>query len=209
VALLALSLLLNLLIPSMRATDFPEVIAAVVYLALILGISVMGLLIATHRRRNPIGWIMIVGGFAMASTFVSGGYVVFDFYLPSLARPQEMLPGTPWVAWVGNWVWVPAFVPVLTFLLLLFPDGRLPSPRWRPVAWLAVAAMIWVGFGQAFTPGLIAELHPVIMNPAGLAALEGSPARPGPEAQREGRAEPLFQLRESVPDLALVGQAAV
>jgi hypothetical protein len=175
VAILALSLILDLLIPSMRVTDFPEAIAAVVFLALILSFSTMGLLIATRRSRNPIGWIMIVGGVALATTFLTGGYIDLSFYLPSLARPQEMLPGTQWVAWVGNWVWVPAFIPVLTFLLLLFPDGRLPSSRWRPVVWLAVAAMITVGFGQAFTPGPFADNHTEIRNPAGLSPLEGSP----------------------------------
>ena len=37
--------------------------------------------------------------------------------------------------WVGNWIWVFGFPPLITVLLLLFPDGRLPSPRWRPVRW--------------------------------------------------------------------------
>jgi hypothetical protein len=163
----------------MRVTDFPEAIAAVIFLALILSFSTMGLLIATRLPRNPTGWIMIVGGFALATTFLTGGYVDLGFYLPALARPQEMLPGTQWIAWVGYWVWVPGFIPVLTFLLLLFPDGGLPSRRWRPVVWLAVAAMITVGFGMAFTPGPYAEDHPEIRDPVGLALLEGSPLEDG------------------------------
>lgn len=165
--------------PLYEGIRLPETIAAVVFLALILNFSTMGLLIATRRPRNPIGWIMIVGGFALATTFLTGGYVDLGFYLPALARPQEMLPGTQWVAWLGYWVWVPGFVPVLTFLLLLFPDGGLPSLRWRSVVWLAVAAMITVGFGMAFAPGPFAEDHPEIRNPVGLAPLEGSPLEDG------------------------------
>jgi hypothetical protein len=60
-----------------------------------------------------------------------------------------------------------------TFLLLLFPDGRLPSRRWRPVGWLAVAAIITIGSGTAFTPGPLVD-NPEIRNPLGLALLEGS-----------------------------------
>ncbi len=45
----------------------------------------------------------------------------------------DRLPWPRQVAWVGNWVWVP-FHACIALLPLLFPDGRLPSPRWRPVA---------------------------------------------------------------------------
>ena len=45
------------------------------------------------------------------------------------------------VAWLGEWVWIAGVGPVGTFGLLLFPNGRLPSRRWRPVAWLAAAGL--------------------------------------------------------------------
>ena len=50
------------------------------------------------------------------------------------------IPGADLCSWTGTWAWAPGFVLLLSFSLLLFPDGCLPSPRWRPVAWLAVAA---------------------------------------------------------------------
>ena len=44
------------------------------------------------------------------------------------------------VHWLSTWVWMAGIGPVATFGLLLFPDGRLPSPRWRAFAWFAAAA---------------------------------------------------------------------
>ena len=57
-----------------------------------------------------------------------------------VTRPGA-LPGGTAVAWLSAWVWVLGLTPMVTFGLLLFPDGRLPSARWRPLAWLAAAAV--------------------------------------------------------------------
>ena len=84
-------------------------------------------------------------------------------------------PGTPGIllaTWLQNWLWVPFIGLAFTFLPLLFPDGRLPSRRWRPVAWLSVfdIGLLVVAFG--FTPsgawGLIP--NPVWVVPAGALA---------------------------------------
>lgn len=59
----------------------------------------------------------------------------------------------PWNAVVADqWLWVPAIGLAATFMLLLFPDGRLVSRRWRPVAWLAAAAMAMAIAATMFTP---------------------------------------------------------
>jgi len=58
-------------------------------------------------------------------------------------------------------------MPLLTLLLLLFPDGRPPSPRWRPVGWLALAAMAMLIVGYGFTPGAL-EDYPRAENPVGI-----------------------------------------
>ena len=53
-------------------------------------------------------------------------------------------PGEPIAVWLGNWTWVPIFTLLLTYPFLLFPDGHLPSPRWRPVAWaIAITSALW------------------------------------------------------------------
>jgi hypothetical protein len=172
----ALSVPLYLSIPDSRPsgiTDVPDTVAAVLFTALVLSFSTVGALIATRRPQNTVGWIMLVAGFALGAMLLTGGYVDF-----SLAAARGRLPGTQWVAWFAQWVWVPGIVPALTFLLLLFPDGRLPSRRWRLVGWLAVAAMITLGLGMAFTPGQFTD-YPQVINPLGLTLLEGSPLEEG------------------------------
>jgi MFS family permease len=146
---LPLSAALLLFIPaSSGITDLPEALAAVVFAALILALSTVGVLIATRQPHNLVGWIMLVAGFALGATVLTGTYVDL-----SVAQPRGRLPGKEWVAWFAQWIWVAGFAPALTFLLLLFPNGRLPSGRWRLARWLAVAAMTILGFGMAFTPG--------------------------------------------------------
>jgi hypothetical protein len=87
------------------------------------------------------------------------------------------LPAVRWVAWVGNWIWVPAHG-CIALLFLLFPNGRLLSPRWRPVAWAALAATAVLLIAAACHPGPLevggltpdAEVLPEFDNPFGVAA---------------------------------------
>ena len=95
-------------------------------------------------------------------------------------EPQDPGPSVALAAWLGSFVWIIGFGPASTFVLLLFPDGRLPSPRWRPVAWASGAALCAAVVGIAVTPGPIEGTD--IDNPFGLdpdlaglgRALEGS-----------------------------------
>ena len=70
-------------------------------------------------------------------------------------------------AWFASWSWTLLVYVPTTFLLLLFPDGRLPSPRWRPVAWCAVLGLIGFLAGYVLTPGPL-EDFPQITNPYGV-----------------------------------------
>ena len=86
-------------------------------------------------------------------------------------------PGAlPWArtaAWVGNWIWLVALSP-LGFFLLLFPDGRPPSPRWWIVARLQVAALAGWFVSQAFAPGpMVNAGYESLKNPYGVEALGG------------------------------------
>jgi hypothetical protein len=119
VVLLALSAPLLLFIPAPSGiSGFPDVVVAVVFATVILTFSTVGALIAARQPQNPIGWILVVAGFALGATILTGSYVDL-----SVAQPSGRLPGTEWVAWFAQWVWVPGFGPTLTFLLLLFPNG--------------------------------------------------------------------------------------
>lgn len=108
------------------------------YVLFVLAFATVGALVASRRPRNAIGWLLLLAGFS----YVIGG-------LSETAGTDE----SALVAWVGEWIWLVGIGPVATFGLLLFPTGHLPSPRWRPVAWLAVAGLVVSIGAVAFKPG--------------------------------------------------------
>ena len=129
--------------------------SAVAYTVFVLVFATVGALVASRQPRNPIGWILLGASLA--------------FTLGELSEEAEStLP-----AWVATWVWIAGMGPVVTFGLLLFPDGRLPSRRWRPLAWLAAAANALFVLGIALEPGRFENT--TIENPVGLDALPGLP----------------------------------
>jgi len=153
--------------PSAVLLGVPQIVAVLALAALVLAFSTVGALIVARRPGNAIGWILCAAGLTIGATTLASGYAVFSLDGPS------RLPGTEWAAWFAYWSWVPGVGPAMTFGLLLFPDGRLPSRRWRVVGWLAVVALATLAFGSAFTPGPLSD-YPEVTNPLGLALLEGS-----------------------------------
>ena len=103
----------------------------------ILAFSVVGALIARRRPENAVGWILCVVGLCFALAGFAGEYSTY-----ALITEPGALPAGDVMAWLGAWIWPPAIILVFVFLLLLFPDGRLPSRRWKPVAWLGVVALV-------------------------------------------------------------------
>jgi len=102
----------------------------------------VGGLIGSRVPRNPIGWLLSVIGVALAYSVLAEQYA-----LRGLVTAPGSLPGVHAVASVGNVT--PIFaVASLLLVVLLFPDGHPPSPRWRPVLWVAVAvdAVGTIGF---------------------------------------------------------------
>jgi hypothetical protein len=94
-----------------------------------------------------------------------------DYYsVYGLARPGSV-PFPAAAAGLGEWLWAPTVGLLAVYLILLFPDGGLPSGRWRPLAWLSGAIIVLVSFGSGLSPGPIAELGGA-RNPFGL---EGQP----------------------------------
>jgi hypothetical protein len=98
----------------------------------------VGIVLASRRPGNPIGWIYLIGGLWSSFFLVVNGYAVWA----AVVRPGA-LGGTA-AEWVFNWSWVQLSV-MLTFPFLLFPDGHLLSRRWLPVAWgAAFFAVVWM-----------------------------------------------------------------
>jgi signal transduction histidine kinase len=106
-----------------------------------IGFAVIGTLVASRQPRNPIGWILLSLGLLGVISGVITQYVYRSAHFTAL-------PFAEWVAWLHdplNWVVFPAGL--AAFLFLLFPDGHLPSRRWR---WLARFAVLVVAVGFVF-----------------------------------------------------------
>jgi hypothetical protein len=127
----------------------------------VLAFTTTGALIASRRPANPIGWILLGAGLAYAV----GGLTV------SAVENRSDPPAL--VGWVSTWVWMAGIGPAATFGLLLFPDGRLPSPRWRWAGWLAAAANLLTIGGIALAPGRFDDS--TVENPVGLDAAPAVP----------------------------------
>src|SRR5215211_3999198 len=131
-----------------------------------LAFPMVGALIASRRPNNPIGWICLTVGFLFLLLGVSEYYSIYG-----VAKPGSV-PFPIGVAWLGNWLWMPAVGLFATYLFMLFPDGRLPSSRWRYLAWLSGALIVVLSLGFGLAPGPVASLPREIRNPFGL---EGFP----------------------------------
>ena len=92
----------------------------------------VGAIIASRKPENPIGWIFCLVGLSLGIAVFAAQYAVY-----ALVTEPGALPAGIFAAWLGTWTWLPGIVLGPTFLLLLFPHGRLLSRRWRPVAWIS------------------------------------------------------------------------
>ena len=140
-------------------TDDGSVIANLVTL---LPFSVVGAIIASRHPRNAIGWIFCSVGATIGLNSFAGDYA--EFWLAS-GFGMSSLGET--AAWFSSWLWSLLVYAPASFLLLLFPDGRLPSPRWRPVAWGVALGTAGGVVGYALQAGPLVDF-PQIANPYGV-----------------------------------------
>jgi hypothetical protein len=119
------------------------------HLVLVLGFAVVGLVLAMRRPGHAIGWLFVAMGLVAAVHSVA-----FDYAIRVLVTAPGLLPAGSWMAWLAYWTWT-LDLPALALLLLLFPDGRVPSPRWRAVPWLLGAAIAGVTGWTMLQPGPI------------------------------------------------------
>jgi hypothetical protein len=109
--------------------DFSSVFEEVTFMA----VPAVGFVLASRRPGNKTGWIFLAAGLALGLAFFCWRYGQHG-----VVAAAGSLPAARAAAWFQNWAWA---IPVagLGFTLLLFPTGRLRSPRWRPAAWFAAA----------------------------------------------------------------------
>jgi len=133
-----------------------------------LAFSTVGVLVAFRRRENPVGWLLLGTGVLYATELFAGNYSVY-----TLATDPGSLPGASVAAWLTAWVWISGGSLVL-FIFLFFPDGKLPSVRWRPVAWLVLVNAVLSVASVAFAPGPLEGFYEgaPVTNPVGIQGSE-------------------------------------
>jgi hypothetical protein len=129
--------------------------------AIAVSFSIVGAVIASRRPEHPVGWLFCAIGVLAAVDHLCGEYATYAL----LGRSGPLLAGEA-AAWVRSWIWC------LTgglgvFLLLVFPDGRLPGERWKYLAWLNAVVAVGGAVALAFSSGPVDGLEP-IRNPLGL-----------------------------------------
>jgi hypothetical protein len=127
--------------------------------AIALVFSSVGALIAIRRPGNAIGWIFLWTGMTAGVAQLAHGYA--NYWTAGRGGSEAVGEAA---AWYASLSWIPFILVPATFLLLLFPDGRLVSPRWRAVAWCAALGIGGVFFTTGLTPGRL-EDYPQLANP--------------------------------------------
>ena len=159
-ALTALSLLLLILNLSHPNTHLYEpwldnTLTAVFY-------PTVGALVASRRPENPVGWLLCLYGLAISISYSCAEYAIYAL----LAEPNS-LPAGEAMAWIVSWI-LPIIIGLSAFLYLLFPTGRLPSRRWRWVAWLTGVLVLAGVITSAFSSGALMGILGPIRNPLGV-----------------------------------------
>ena len=130
-----------------------------------LAFPVVGALISSRRPENPVGWICLAVGLLATVGTLGQLYATYG-----IVRSGSV-PFVAAVVALTQWAWVLPVGLLGTYLLLLFPDGRLPSRSWRPLAWLSGVIILLVGVASVLAPGPLPDLEGV-RNPFGI---EGAP----------------------------------
>jgi hypothetical protein len=129
----------------------------------------LGALLLWRQPRNPMGWI-----FATIALLVAVGAPGPAYVDLMIARGRPPSPGLAMLAWPNQWYWWLLLGLMFVFVPLLFPDGRLPSRRWRPLAWLAGLSIAGVCLLGALAETVTTQggSH-ALANPIGVAGLAG------------------------------------
>jgi hypothetical protein len=118
-----------------------------ILLGLVFGL--VGALVASREPGNAVGWLLLTVALSFALTSFA------DSYILAAGRPFDVA-----IAWVDTWVWYPWLYLAAIALPLVFPDGRLISPRWRVVMWTGIVSLLLGMASAAFKAGPLQEKMP-------------------------------------------------
>jgi hypothetical protein len=161
VALFIVAVVFAILTLSADPSQFAEFAGGLITILPFFSFPVVGVLIASRRPGNAIGWICLITGLFWTAFFeedTSSAYELARTGTVESSVKMDALTQAVWVLPVGL---------LGIYMILLFPDGRLPSRRWRPFAVFAGAVMILINVAFALVPGPL-DKHPGVQNPFGL-----------------------------------------
>jgi hypothetical protein len=161
VVMATLTLLFHVLTPSGSKGAISLSLNALFAIVLVL-FPVVGALIASRHPRNPIGWIFCGTSFVLTGAFFANEYARY-----ALTVRHGSLIGAKVMAWLASWTGEPTLLLSLALLFLLFPTGRLPSRRWRPVLWAVIGGSAMFYLAGAVDPGPL-QAREAIANPVGI-----------------------------------------
>ncbi len=153
-------LALNRSHPSVPVFDF-----AFRSMVIVASCSTVGVLIASRRPAHPVGWLFSAVGLLSGLHLFCAEYAIY-----ALVVERGSLAAGRTSAWTVGWLWVPINA-LLAYVALLFPDGKLPSLRWRQIAWANGVMAVAGSFAAAFLPGPSPWIA-AIDNPYGVEGLE-------------------------------------
>jgi signal transduction histidine kinase len=108
--------------------------------------GIVGALILRRHAGHAVGWLATMGGLGLSLSSFAGAYAAYSL------THGGLLPAAGLAVWLRGWIWLPAFTFLFVLLPAVFPDGRLPSPRWRPIVWAVAVSvltqLVWVSMSQ-------------------------------------------------------------
>ena len=166
--------------------------------AAVATLCVVGMVIAWHRPGNPLGWILLGAAGSQVLSADSGSYSVLDYRMYHGTLPLGAVAVLLQPAWTVTFT-------LFGLMILLYPDGRLPSPRWRFMLWpyLALAAL-YLGGALVIAAGAIVG-HRVRLDAGGTLTVFDHPA--GRDAWW-GTAQTVFLLALAASWLIWLGRQA-
>jgi hypothetical protein len=146
-----------------------DLVVGIATAVVLLAFPVAGVVIATRQPANPIGWILLAIGAGWGALAGATGYADYGIRLHPGSLPAADIAAVLTVS-----VWAPPVGLTGTFLLLLFPDGRLPGARWRWIAYVGAAATAACTAASLLDPDVLKDSpYASTQNPIGVDALGG------------------------------------
>jgi signal transduction histidine kinase len=135
-----------------------------IFVMIFMAMGAVGALVISRQRRNAVGWLLLASSAIAGVAFFAGEYANHGTFVD-----PGSLPGMAWAWWLADFLWVFMLGLPVTFLLLLFPNGQVPSRRWRPVLWVLISFLSVAVLAFALDPMTYAGKR--FENPVGVEAV--------------------------------------